>query len=147
MRWLMGRRQQQTTTHQQQLDTLAARINTMLILTVNEMMQKGLELSGFALCRQQKVDPKTNLRRFKAYYGSAPIVYAQIWEDLQTTDIPEASISDENIDSFLMTMHFLKCYPTEVQLAGTFKICERTAREWGWYYAKKVQALKSEKVS
>ena len=25
-----------------------------------------------------------------ASYGSAPLVYAQMWEDLQTTEIPEA---------------------------------------------------------
>jgi hypothetical protein len=43
-----------------------------------------------------------------------------------------------------MAFHFLKCYPTENQLAGLFQICEKTARKWGWFYAEKMQALKQE---
>ena len=120
----------------------------MLILTADEMMHKGLQLLGFDLRRQQKVGPKQNRRRFKASYGSAPLVYAQIWEDLQTTEIPEARIDEKKVcvDSFLMAVHFLKCYPSEEQRSGIFKICEKTARKWGWYYAAKLQALKREKV-
>ena len=77
-------------------------------------------------------------------------MYAQIWEDLQTTACPEACIDTEKSDAdyFLMAIHFLKwCYPTEQQQTGTFKLCEKTARKYAWYFASKVQALKGQKVS
>ena len=54
------------------------------------------------------------MERFKSFYGSKPIVCAQIWEDLQTTDIVEARIeakSQKDVDYFLMAHHFLTCYP------------------------------------
>lgn len=120
-----------------------------IILTANEFLRKGLEMVGFDRRRQQRVKRATNIQRFKDYYGSRPIVYAQIWEDLQTTDIQDARIDSSKccVESFLMAIHFLKCYPTEGVRAGTFNICERTARDWGWYYVRKVQALKKQKVS
>ena len=38
------------------------------------------------------VSHETNVGRFKAFYGSEPIVYALIYEDLQFTDNPILSI-------------------------------------------------------
>jgi hypothetical protein len=82
-------------------------------------------------------------------YGSNPVVYAAIFEDLQMTQLPDARVDPQTlcVESFLMAFHFMKCYPTENQLSGLFKICEKTARKWGWFYAKKIQALKEEKVN
>ena len=76
-------------------------------------------------------------------------MYAQIWDDLQITGIPEASIdaTKTDLESFLMGIYFLKCYPNEAQLSAIFKICEKTAQKWGWFFARKIQALKKEKVS
>ena len=121
----------------------------MPVVTADEMLQKGLQLGGYDLFRQEKVQRSKNLAHFRALYGSNPVVYAQILEDLQTTQIEEARVDAEMVcvDSFLMAMHFLMHYPTEDQLSGLFKICERTAQKWSWFYAKKVQALKEEKVS
>ena len=119
------------------------------ILTANEILRKGLELVGFDWHRQRNVSRPTNLQRFRAHYGSNPVVYAQIWEDLQTTAIPEARIDTKIADSdnFLMAIRFLKGYPTESEQAGIFKLCEKVVRKWTWYYACKVQALKGQKVS
>jgi hypothetical protein len=66
---------------------------------------------------------------FKEFYGSDPVVYAQMWEDLQMTEIPEAhlDINPANNEYFLMALYLLKCYPTEGWLAGLFKVCEKTA--------------------
>ena len=85
----------------------------MLIVTADEMLQKGLQLGGYNLFRQEKVQQSKNLARFRALYGSNPVVYAQIFEDLQTTNIAEAHVDDEMvcIDSFLMAMHFFKALP------------------------------------
>jgi hypothetical protein len=105
----------------------------MLILTAEDILRKGLELGGFDRDRQKKVRRAQNLERFKSLYGSNPVVYAAIFEDLQMTQIPEARVDPKTlcVESFLMAFHFLKCYPTENQLSGLFKICERTARKWG----------------
>ena len=84
-----------------------------------------------------------------ALYGSNPIVYAEIFEDLlQTAAIAEARVDSKVIciNSFLMGIQFLKCYPTEEVHSGVFKVCEKTARKWGWFYAKKIQALKEQKI-
>lgn len=63
-----------------------------LILTADEVLRKGLQLVGFDCRRQRNASSPTNLRRFRTHYGSNPSVYAQIWEDLQTTMIPEACL-------------------------------------------------------
>ena len=117
-----------------------------VILTADEILRKGLLLVGFNVRRQQNVQRKTNVERFKDHFGSDPVVYAQIWEDLQMTENPEARISEKaTADAFLQAIHFLR--RTEGERSGTFKMCKTTAREWGWYFAGKVQALKQEKVS
>ena len=59
-----------------------------VLLTADELLRKGLELVGFDCSRQQRVCRATNLQRFKGHYGSNPVVYVQIWEDLQ--QMPEA---------------------------------------------------------
>jgi hypothetical protein len=69
-----------------QLQQVPTTITTMVVvLTVNEMMRKGLELWGFDWHRQDKACPALNPRRFKAHFGFNPIVCAQIWEALQRT--------------------------------------------------------------
>jgi hypothetical protein len=120
-----------------------------VILTGDEILARGLELAGFDRDRRQiRVNREQNVSRFKSHYGSEPIVYAQIWEDLQTTTNLEACIDMKkaDIDSFLLAIFFLKCYEVESLLAGRFKICEKTARAKIWYFVKKIQALKHEKV-
>ena len=109
-----------------------------VILTTNEILRKGLKLVGFDWRSQQNVSRPINVRCFNVHYGSDPILYAQIWEDLQTTACPEACIDTEKSDAnyFLMAIHFLKCYPTEQQ-----------QQKYAWYFASKVQALKGQKVS
>ena len=104
---------------------------------------KGLRLVGFEIHRILSVSRRTNVDRFKSHYGSDPVVYAQIWEDLQFTTIPEACIDTRAVSSshFLMTMYFLKCYPNEAQLAASFSICKKTVRKWLWYFARNVKHL------
>jgi hypothetical protein len=83
----------------------------MVVLTTDEVLQKGLSMVGFDHDRQKNVSRETNLQRFRAHYGSNPIVYAQIWEDLSLLTETDAWKMDP--DSFLMACHFLTCYPTE----------------------------------
>lgn len=119
------------------------------ILTADQVLHQGLISAGFKTNRIQNVSRTTNLERFRAHYGSNPLVYAQIWEDLQLARIPDAEFVEataQNFKLFLMSVHFLKCYPTEAQLSATFNICEKTVRKWCWFFASKVQALKHYKV-
>lgn len=120
-----------------------------MILTPDEILEIGLELVGFDERRRRNATKLTNMNRFKTFYGSLSIVYACIWEDLQTTEIPEARIDNNKMDvtRFLMAIHFLRIYPTETERSGLFKICEKSAREWGCYFVEKIAALKEEKVS
>jgi hypothetical protein len=105
-----------------------------LIIAPDDLMSIGLELVGFGAYRQKSVQRATNLKRFKSFYGSAPVVYANIWEDLMTTDIEEARVSpsDAVLKNYLLAIHFLKVYPTDERLAGQFKTCVKTARKWEW---------------
>ena len=119
-----------------------------VIYTADDILEYGLEIVGFAIHRQEQVCRKTQLERFASHYGSKPVVYSEMWEDFQTTPIEAARIQrkDLNLDYFLMALTFLKCYPTESQLAGTFKVSEKTARSWVRFYVHKIQALKPQKV-
>jgi hypothetical protein len=122
----------------------------MTALTEDQILVQGLKLFNFEEYRTENVNDRQNNERFKAHFGSLPIVYARIWTALQEIDDPQASILYERgvtIRKFLMAIHFLKCYPTESQLAGVFRMSERTARTWVWYFLKKIQALKQHKVS
>jgi hypothetical protein len=78
-----------------------------VVVTADEMLAKGLELHGFD--RRLKVSRSLKMSRFKSLYGSDPVVYAQIWEDLQTTAVQEARVDvhTTTIDHFLMSLHFL----------------------------------------
>ena len=120
-----------------------------IVVTVDQMLLQGLRLAGFSTKRVQNVCLNDNLRRFKSHYGSHPIVYARIWEDLQTTTYPNAFVDSKTINLvfFLMTINFFKCYPTESQLAAAFHVCERSVRKWCHFYAQKIQALKQQKVN
>jgi hypothetical protein len=119
-----------------------------VIYTADEILEKGLKIVGFPLRRQQ-VNRMTQIERFVGHFGSKPVVYAEIWEALQTTAIEDARIDDKDlhIKYFFMTLAFLKSYLTESQLSGTYRIDEKTARTWVRFYIKKIQALKPSKVS
>ena len=120
----------------------------MLRFSASQVLQKGLELYGIELHCQRKSCRASNVRKFKKFYGSTPEVYKQIFHDLQTTEIDKARVDPEDIclDSFLMAINFLKLYETETVRAAIFDICENTARKWAWFYVKKIQALKKEKI-
>lgn len=122
----------------------------MFVVTPDELLWRGLVSVGFTGASILRVKRSTRLERFRSHFGSNPNVYSEMWEDLQTTPIPEARITTDavfvNLDSFLLALYFLKCYPTEAQLAATFKVCERTARKCYRFFSKKMQALKAAKV-
>jgi hypothetical protein len=111
----------------------------------SEFMALGLEWAGFM--RWKNHNYETNLEHFKGWYGASPKSCELIWVDLQTTIGEEFCInSDANPSHLLLTLHFLKSYPTELILAPTFRMNEKTARKWIGVYMGKMQLLKVNKV-
>ena len=125
----------------------------LLIVTEAQLIQVGLKLVGRTDKEIRKSGLKGNRRYFAGHYGSSPFTCAQIWEALQVTTIEEARIEGplkllrKYLDMFLMTLHWLKGYSTEVVRATTFHVSEKTCRQWSWYFVEKIAALKEEKVS
>jgi hypothetical protein len=90
----------------------------------SELLKIGLILVGFRSCRIRRAKTTTNMKQFKSFFGSSPGVVAMIWEDLQKTRINEARVppQDRKIKYFLMAIHHLKRYPTEIEREGMFDI-------------------------
>ena len=91
---------------------------------------------------------------FQASIGCPPYVVSAMWSDLQTTGIDDARIGDDadadfipiSIFDFLNALEFLKCYLAEKKREGMTNLSAKTLRERSWYYCRKLQALKHEKV-
>ena len=67
----------------------------MLILTSDEILCRGLLCAGFGT--RSRAKRSTRLRRFRAYYGSDPIVYADLIDDLRLTDDPAAWVDFKSL--------------------------------------------------
>jgi hypothetical protein len=122
-----------------------------VVYTPDEIMEHGLRMMSYDVAKQAKVCRDTNLKRFREMYGSLPVVYAHLWEDLQTTRIAEATLvvdsPEKQLLYFLHAVHFLKKYPTEGDSAARFGKSSRTLRETKWAYVLRIQALKAQKIS
>jgi hypothetical protein len=118
------------------------------IYTLEEILLSGLRLIGFTEGRISRAKPTTNIERFKAHFGSIPTVVALLWQDLQVTEIKKARVppSKRNFSHFLMALHHLKRYPTELEREAIFDISLSYGRFWVWYFVEKMQALKEEKI-
>ena len=73
---------------------------------------------------------------------------AEIWHDLQTTDIPGVSIQEDlknrtaSIDDFFVVLYWLKRYRTWKEIELSMHVSENTARKWAFtYYVPKLAAL------
>ena len=120
-----------------------------VILTPKEILQIGLRLVNYSegrISRAKKTS--TNTTRFKSHFGVNQIVAAQVFEDLQTTDHEEARLDEDKIEIkyFLQALSFLYIYETEQRREPVFDLSHKTMRNWVWYYVKKIQALKKDKI-
>ena len=87
-----------------------------------------------------------NIERFLAHFGASPETHSAIFSDLQTTQIEAAQIAKPSILHFLMAVYWLKTYPSEPVMAGTFKGDEKTARRTQvWKYVLAIQALRDKR--
>lgn len=123
---------------------------SLVVLTPDDVLRRGLILVGFDERRQQRVKKKKNLSRFRQHYASDPVVYAVLLHRLQTTMNKEAKVEfdkvgiDKTINYFFMAIHLIARYPRAEEAEGIFKISEKSWRVWVWKIAKKIAKLKPE---
>lgn len=122
-------------------------LNGLVVHTINEMLVLGLKHVGYSEQRIQKSSPESN-KYLRVHFGSDAKAVCQIWMDLQTTIISEAFVpkTKRNVKHYLMALHMLKLYPTEVQRESIFDISPSYGREWCWYFIEKIRALKASKI-
>jgi hypothetical protein len=114
-------------------------------LSPQQFLELGLKnVVGFDNSRTCRA---TILRRWHAYYGASPETCASVFVNLQTTNIADARVDRPCVFNFLIAFYWLKDNSTDEKLADQFKIGEKTARKWKWYYVRKFAALKPQKVS
>jgi hypothetical protein len=117
-----------------------------LILSPDEMMDKGLGMVGHGERRVNRVE---KLRLFRSAFAVNPVDLSGLWEDLQSTTIVEAKVNNASLDdltNFLWCVHWLNVYDTEPNLAGKTGQCDTTLRKHHWLYAKKLQAMLAQRV-
>lgn len=122
--------------------------------TAAEIEEIGLLTRGYTEERIARNKPSRLNEWFRVSFGCSPVVVSQMWSDLQTTGIDDARIGDPHDDDFipisifdfLNALEFLKCYLPEKKREGMTNLSAKTLRERSWYYVRKLQALKHEKV-
>lgn len=96
------------------------------IYTIREMLEIGLKLLRWEEHQLKRVGYDSKVTRYRGHFGANPGVYAQLWEDLQTTTLDAARVDPSRrcIKIFHATLHFLYRYPTEIERERTWNnIC------------------------
>jgi hypothetical protein len=120
-----------------------------MLLSPLDVLKKGFTAAGLP-----DVTHWTERRteEFRSHDGSSPVVLANIWYDLTTTNIDtgltENDKSPVGFKMFLIAHHFLWAYPKNSKmLASRFRICERNVRgEPLWRWLRMIAALKAKKI-
>ena len=103
-------------------------------------MRLGLEIAGFK--KWETYEEHTNEARFRGWYGPSAKLCAKIWLGLQSSTLDECRIANnENPVHLLLALRFLRAYPSEKELAGTFGMSEKSVRKWSAAYTRKLQLL------
>jgi hypothetical protein len=119
-----------------------------LVYTADEVLETGLLLVNFTEERIERAKETRNRGRFEQQFGVSAEVAVAVFHDLQTTVVEEARVarSDADIRYFLLALYFLKNYPKESQIEAIFDWSPKWARGRYWFWATRIQALKSEKI-
>jgi hypothetical protein len=122
--------------------------------TPDEVRELGLLTRGYTQERLLKNKSERLDEWFQVSFGCPSFVVSAMWSDLQTTEIDDARIGDDSdpdyiaisIYDFLNALEFLKCYLPEKKREGMTQLSAKTLRQRSWYYCRKLQALKHEKL-
>ena len=124
------------------------------IKSAEDVLQLGLEYVGISYEEQEVKSHKLLVESFHDHYGCIPVDLAQMWYDLQTTDIQEAKLKEDekNEKGFRMFMaanYFIWTNPKNAGLVSSrFKICKRyvQSNQQLWKWVLKMGALMPSKV-
>ena len=96
---------------------------------------------------QQRVRPANNLERFAAHFVAHPPALESLWLDLLGTSTIDFEPQLKHFDYYMISIHFLAKYPTELEMEAKFEKSDRTARDWVWkFWLPKIQSLKPMKI-
>mmetsp|Transcript_20787 Transcript_20787/g.31303 ORF Transcript_20787/g.31303 Transcript_20787/m.31303 type:complete len:121 (+) Transcript_20787:37-399(+) len=117
-------------------------------LTFNrqEFLHLGLIIAGFTETTIERINEKTNLERFRGRFYANPETCQDILNGLQRPDIEDSYTKKPNPKYVLLALNYMKEYPKQGTLAGTFHITEKTALKQAKTYVKKIQGLKKIKI-
>lgn len=121
------------------LETLENAHNDDVCPNSDYIQEFGLNCVGFE--GRQNVSDKTNLVRFRGFYGIGPAAVAALYKALQKKDgVPP------NLRHFLMTLYWLKSYDTVLILSGWWRLHPETIMTYTWRILRSIQSLKPDKV-
>ena len=119
-------------------------------LTASQMSNIAFE---FLACFHRDRDELQNVKAFHKHFGSKPADVAEMWNNLISTSVQAAKLSDKEnsvrgLKFFLMAHSFLWTYPKNRELlASRFGVCTNYAGgSYLWLWIKKIQALKADKI-
>jgi hypothetical protein len=123
-------------------------LDAIVYTTKNEVLKTGLRLVNFTSKRVKKAKRVVNEHRFQQQFGVSAEIAVKVFHDLQTTIFEDAHVeaSDADIRYFLLALYFLKNYPKEYQTEAIFDWSPKWARDKYWFWCKKIQGLKVEKI-
>jgi hypothetical protein len=116
-------------------------------LTDTNVLETGLRIVGYGYNKQATSSLKTKEELFMNWYGSLAKVCLALWNDLTTIDIGYFKIDNPELKYFLMTLHWLYCYPKLKTIATTFQLHPDTVGKYVWIYSQAIEALKNLKVT
>ena len=121
----------------------------MMLLMPSEVLEQGLRFVNL----DRLIGKKSAEVWFRKHYGSGSLDLAEMWYDLNNTDIEEAKLDEveksmSGFKKFMVAHHFIWTYPkNSYQLASRMGVCECYARgEPLWKWVKKIAALKAKKI-
>jgi len=127
--------------------------NAINVLTAAEVMERGLTFMGFSRETQETKLHNRLTEEFHSHYGCLPVDLAQLWYDLQTTELPGVALTEKEktFKSFTMFMaanFFLWAHTKNASmLASRFGLNKREIHsESFWKWISKIGALTEDKV-
>ena len=121
-----------------------------LFLSPSDIRNRGL---AYLRIRSEGRSVAAQNADFHDHYGSSPLDLAEMWFDLNATDIPGAKLtgnekSEKGLKQFFVTHHFLWAYPKNSKiLAKALEHPERYCRgEPLWKWVGKIAAMKAKKI-
>ena len=118
------------------------------LVTPERLQYIALRLAGYKKRKLKRSSEKLNFQRFIAFYGLSPLVVAEVYHDLQTTEIEEARVLGGRLDlrNLLIAIHYLWDYPTESSMEARFGFSKYWSRVTAWGMIRKIRALKHAKI-